>query len=119
MTIPKIHAVNSKAAKDQISEMISALESYIKVAVDIRKGVLAGGGVMHADCERVLLDAGSKQGDIWGADWYPKERRVAFGSLINIPRQFKKGVRLKEPMQIQDPAIRQSVERIIRKLLEI
>ncbi len=98
--------------------MLTALESYIKVAVDIKQGILAGGGIMHADCERVLIESGSRQINIWGADWYPKEKRMAFGSLINISRQVKKGVRLKEPMQIQDPEIRKKVEQITRKLLE-
>ena len=94
-------------------DMLSALENYIKVAVDIRLGILAGGGVMHADCEKTLLDSGSKQADIWGADWYPEEKRVEFGSLINIrPRQSNRS------MQIQDPKIRQQVEQVIRKVME-
>lgn len=104
--------VKSKATASQMADMLSALDNYIKVAVDIRLGILAGGGVMHADCEKVLLDAGSKQTDIWGADWYPEEKRVEFGSLINIrPRQNNRA------MQIQDVKIRQEVEQVIRKLM--
>lgn len=109
----KVILIKSKATQGQIKDMLSALESYIKVAVDIRLGVLAGGGVMHADCEKVLLDAGSRQADVWGSDWYPEEKRVAFGSLINIrPRQKNRS------MDIQDSKIRQQVEQIVRKLLE-
>ena len=105
--------IKSKATKDQIVDMMSALESYIKLAVDIKLGCLAGGGVMHADCEAVLLNTGSRQENIWGADWYPEEKRVAFGSLINIrPRQKNRS------MEIQDPKIRSHVEQIARKLLE-
>ena len=106
--------IKSKATKAQIGEMLSSLQSYIKVAVDIRLGVLVGGGIMHADCEKVLLDAGSHQTDVWGGDWYPDEKRVEFGSLINIrPRQNNRD------MQIQDPKIRQQVEQVIRKLMEL
>ena len=43
----------------------------LKLAVDIERGILAGGGELHADCEAVLLGNGSKQVDIGGADWYP------------------------------------------------
>ena len=34
-------------------------------------GTRAGGfgGEMHADCEAVLLEDGSRQEDVWGADW--------------------------------------------------
>lgn len=105
--------IKSKATQAQVVDMMAALENYIKVAVDIRLGVLAGGGVMHADCEKVLLDAGGKQADVWGGDWFPREKRVAFGSLINIrPRQNNRS------MEIQDPEIKRKVESIIRRLLE-
>ncbi|WP_445173264.1 DUF5674 family protein [Microcoleus sp.] len=78
------------------------LISYIKLAVDIERVILAGGGELHADCQAVLLKNGSKQGDIWGADWYPLTQEVGYESLINIrPRQNN---RLRE---IQDPMIRQ------------
>jgi hypothetical protein len=46
--------------------MLQALGTYIKLAVDIRRGILAGGGVMHADCEVALLEDGSQQEDVWG-----------------------------------------------------
>ena len=109
----KVILIKSKATKDQIVDMMLALESYIKLAVDIKQGCLAGGDIMHADCEAVLLNAGSHQENIWGADWYPEEKRVAFGSLINIrPRQNNRS------MEIQDPKIRGHVEQIAGKLLE-
>jgi hypothetical protein len=108
-----IHLLRSPANPTQIKEMLKTLESYIKVAVDIRQGILAGGGVMHADCEAKLLDSGSKQADIWGGDWKPSEKEVTFQSLINIrPRQNNRS------MEIQDPKIKKEVERVIRKLLE-
>jgi hypothetical protein len=71
-----VKLIRSNATKEQIVQMLTALESYIKVAVDIRQGILAGGGIMHADCERVLIESGSRQVDVWGADWYSKEKRM-------------------------------------------
>ncbi len=46
--------------------MLETLGSYIKLAVDIEREVVAGGGELHADCEQVLLEAGSRQEAIWG-----------------------------------------------------
>lgn len=44
--------------------------SMIKIVVDIRRELLGGGGgEMHADCEDVLLEAGSESDDLWGANW--------------------------------------------------
>lgn len=94
--------------------MLETLESYIKVAVDIERQILAGGGVMHADCEEVLLQSGSRQANIWGGDWIPKGKKVEFHSLINIrPRQNNRS------MEIKDPNIRKQVEMVIRKLLDV
>lgn len=61
-----IHLLRSRATRQQLDEMLEALTIYIKVAVDIRRGILAGGGVLHADCETALLDDGSPQEEIWG-----------------------------------------------------
>lgn len=59
-----------------MQEMLQALGSYIKLAVDVRRRMLAGGGTLHADCEAVLLEDGSQQMDVWGADWIPKTQEV-------------------------------------------
>jgi len=90
-----------------------ALDSYIKLAVDVRRGVLAGGGELHADCEQELLAEGSQQEDIWGADWYCDTREVGVESLINVrPRQGNAS------LMIQDPSLRRTVEETVRRLLE-
>jgi len=93
--------------------MLQSLETYIKLAVDVERGILAGGGALHADGEAVLIDDGSRQEHIWGADWIPDTQEVRFEALINIrPRQNNRS------MTIQDPDIRQQVERIVRFILE-
>jgi len=109
----KIHIIRSRATKQHMQEMLAALEDYVKLAVDIRKGILAGGGVLHADCEAILLDQGSRQEDIWGADWIPKTQEIRFEALINIrPRQ-------KNPsMEILDSSVRERISGIVRRLLE-
>ncbi len=107
-----IHIIRFRATKQQMDDMLRTLGAYIKLAVDIRCGILAGGGELHADCESALLEAGSQQGDIWGADWYPKAQRATFEALINIrPRQNNRS------MLIQDPDVREQVGRIVQSLL--
>ncbi len=93
--------------------MLEILETYVKLAVDVERGILAGGGAMHADCEFVLLEDGIQQEYIWDADWNPSTQEVTFESLINIrPRQNNRS------LEIQDPALRAKVEKITRSLLE-
>jgi hypothetical protein len=109
----KIHIIRNRATKEQIREMLEGLERYIKLAVDVERGILAGGGEYHADCEEVLLEDGSYQEDIWGADWHPESQAVDFGALINIrPHQGNRG------MEIEDPKRRERIETIIRALLQ-
>ncbi|MBI4395168.1 MAG: hypothetical protein HY583_03115 [Candidatus Omnitrophica bacterium] len=92
--------------------MLETLGNYIKVAVDISKGVLAGGGILHADCESVLIQDGSKQEDIWGADWFPENGKIRFEAMINIaPRRKNRS------MEIQDQTIRNKVVDVIQTLL--
>lgn len=107
-----IHCIRSRATKQQLDEMLATLRVYVKVAVDIRQGMLAGGGVLHADCEAVLLDEGSRQEDIWGADWVPETQQIQYEALINIrPRQNNPS------MVILDPSIRDRVGEIMHGLL--
>lgn len=79
-----IHIIRDRATVEPLADMMQQLDNYVKLAVDLRRGVLAGGGTLHADCEMVLLDDGSKQDDIWGADWYPSTQELTFESLINL-----------------------------------
>jgi len=107
-----IHIVRDHATVEQMKEMLEILETYVKLAVDIERGVLAGGGAMHADCEALLLEDGSKQEFVWGADWNTSAQQVTFESLINIrPRQNNPS------MEILDPKIRERVSEITVKLL--
>lgn len=107
-----IHIIRERATKQQMEEMLQVLETYVKLAVDLERGVLAGGGALHADCEAALLEDGSRQEDIWGADWIPGAQQVTFESLINIrPRQNNPS------LEILDPGIRERVAEIVKPLL--
>jgi len=93
--------------------MLEALDIYIKLAVDIELEVIAGGGALHSDCEAVLLDHGSEQLHIWGADWIPRDKRVTFESLINIrPSQNNFS------LEIQDAELRAKVESVVRRIFD-
>lgn len=108
-----IHLIHQKATRPQIEEMLEELDPIIKLAVDTQRQILAGGGEMHADCESVLIKDGSKREDIWGANWIPSKQTIEFEALINIrPHQQNMS------MEIQDQAIKQKVETIVRNLLE-
>ena len=105
-----IHLIRERATAEQLRDMLEALQTYIKLAVDVRRKIIAGGGGMHADCEAVLLEDGSQQADVWGADWLPESKKVRFESLINIrPKQGNRR------MTIEDRTLQRTVEQIVRE----
>lgn len=106
-----IHILRARVTAQQTEEMQQSLKTYIKLAVDIQREIVAGGGEMHADCEGELLADGSVQEDVWGADWDPVSQTVGFTSLINIrPSRGNRSLR------IEDPEIRRRVESIVRRV---
>ena len=107
-----IHLLSVRATSQQMKEMREEWDFLIKVAVDVRRGVLAGGGNAHSDCEEVLRDAGSQQDDIWGAGWMVYQQAITFTSVINYrPRQkiFTD--------EVTDPALRERIATIILSFL--
>lgn len=106
-----IHILTNPATAEQIRDMLEEYETVIKIVADIRRGILAGGGHMHADCEEALLEQGSEQDDLWGANWYVEDRRIAFESLINIrPLLGNRSV------TIQSASIREQVENVVQRI---
>jgi len=107
-----ILVLRERATPEQVAVMLQVYGTFIKLAVDVERAVMAGGGELHSDCEQALLDEGSRQADIWGADWDPAGV-VRFEALINIrPRQGN------PDMELQSPQWRERVERIVRKIFE-
>lgn len=87
----------------------------VKFVVDVRRGVAAVGGELHADAEQSLLEEGSLQEDLWGANYYPgrgPDGCVEFTSLINIrPSQGNRS------MQVEDAVVREQVRELTHRLL--
>jgi hypothetical protein len=109
----RVHVIREHATESEIRDMLECLGDYIKLAVDVERGVLAGGGGYHADGEAALLEYGSRQDDIWGADWYPESRTVECVALINIrPRKGNLS------MEVESPNLRERISAIVRRLLE-
>ena len=104
--------IRDRATPEQLRQMLSTLGSYIKLAVDIERSILAGGGELHADCEQLLLMEGSEQASVWGADWYPFNQTVSYESLINIRPSANN-----RSMEIQSFELRSQVNQVVESLL--
>ncbi len=85
-------------------------EDMVKYVVDVERGIAAVGGELQADEEALLLAHGSRQEDLWGANYYHGRGRdgcIEFTSLINIrPAQGNRG------MTVEDPALRARIREL-------
>lgn len=103
---------NKKASKEEIEKMSYEYGSYIKVVVDIEKEILAGGGGMHYDEERLLLDYGCEQKNLWGGGIDLETGLIDYNSMINVrPNQDNLS------RDIQTEEIRKKVKAVIEKLI--
>ena len=85
----------------------------VKIVVDVDKGSLAAGGMLHADSEALLIEEASEQSNLWGANYFPNKdqgSRLEYTALINIrpededPDQYLRSESLREK-------VREAVER--------
>jgi hypothetical protein len=103
--------LRGRATSQQIDTMLAEHKFYIKLAIDIDRLILSGGGEMHFDCEQMLLNDGSRQENIWGAGFMPETQKITYDSLINIRSRQNRS------MEILDSAIREQIDHIIYELL--
>jgi hypothetical protein len=108
--------VDRRIAPDELARLVALFfEDMVKYVVDLERGIAAVGGQLHADAEQLLLASGSRQADLWGANYYPGRSRdecIEYTALINIrPAQGNRS------MLIADPEIRARVRALTFDLL--
>ncbi len=113
---PDILVVHDRIALADLATIVDRFFSdMVKVVIDVRREVAAVGGELHADAEQVLLEDGSLQEDLWGANYYPGrglEGCIEFTALINIrPSQGNRS------MEIEDAGVRDRVRELMHRLV--
>lgn len=115
-TAPEIVVIESRIHPAELARLVSLFfGDMVKYVVDIERRVAAVGGELHADAEQRLLETGSRQADLWGANYYPSrpsDECIEYTSLINIrPAQGNR------KMLIADPAVRERVREVTFALI--
>src|SRR3989344_9552083 len=109
--------VTKKISKKELEKLAKErFGDLVKAVVDIKRGIMALGGELHADEEAELLKNGSQQQNLWGINLYPdesKEKWIEFDSIINIrPSQNNRS------RDIESQEIREKIKNIIKNLTE-
>jgi hypothetical protein len=108
--------VSSRIPPEELARLVAMFfEDMVKYVVDVERRLAAVGGELHADAEALLLESGSRQADLWGANYYPgqgEEGCIEYTSLINIrPAQGSSA------MELQDDALRGRIRELTFELI--
>lgn len=70
--------------KGEIEKLKEQFSSYIKTVIDVDKKICSAGCDRHFESEKILLDQGSRQQNIWGGGVDLKTKIIDGNSFINI-----------------------------------
>lgn len=75
---------NIPFTKEEIEKLREQFDSYIKTVIDIKKKVCSAGCDRHFESEKILLEQGSIQENVWGGGIDIDTKEIDFNSFINI-----------------------------------
>ena len=70
--------------KEEIEQLKEKFDVYIKTVIDIEMKICSAGADRHFESEKLLLENGSEQRNIWGGGIDLDEKIIDFNSFINI-----------------------------------
>ena len=88
----------------------------VKAVVDTERGLLAVDAELHADLEKLLLEDGSVQQNLWGINLYPEnngEDFIEFDSMINI-RPYQDN----PSSDVLNPENRDKIRQVVNNLIK-
>lgn len=71
-------------SKDEIEKLSERFEVYIKTVIDLEKKICSAGCDRHFESEKILLDDGSSQSELWGGGVDLETKVIDYNSFINI-----------------------------------
>ena len=102
--------VTKGIALDELKSMaLNKFDELVKAVVDSEKEIMMVSAECHADQERVFLDSGSDQGNLWGINLYPykfgTDGFIQFDSMINMRPSWGNRTRGVDDVSIQKKII--------------
>ena len=94
---------------DEFKKLTEEFGEYIKLVADVNKEILYGGSRLHADIEKILIDSGSLQKDVWGGGIDLNFKTIECSAVANIRSD------LNPSTEILDPIIREKFINIVKK----
>ena len=103
--------------KQLVQDCQAGFSDMVKIVIDTQREIIAADAELHADLEEYLLEDGSVQQNLWGANIYPEksgEDFIEYTAFINIrPSQDNRS------MEVETPEIRENIKRIVKQKILI
>lgn len=108
--------LTTRVTPSDLSQLVDRFfGDMVKYVVDIEREIIAIGGQLHSDAEALLLANGSRQSDLWGANYYPgrgPDACIEYTSMINIrPAQANPG------MEVEVASVRERIQHLTFALI--
>lgn len=95
--------------KEEIEKLKEVFDVYVKTVIDIDKKICSAGMDRHFKGEKILLEQGSRQKDVWGGGIDIETKEIDYNSFINIRPSNNN-----TSNEIQDPNIRKKYEELTK-----
>ena len=96
-------------SKEEIEKLKEQFDVYIKTVIDLNQKICSAGCDRHFESEKILLDQGSKQTNLWGGGIDLETKVIDYNSFINI-RPNDNNI----SNEIQDPKIRKAFDDLMK-----
>ena len=100
--------------KEEIQKLREQFDTYIKTVIDVKKKVCSAGCDRHFESEKILLEQGGKQSDIWGGGIDLETKEIDCNAFINIRPSDNN-----QSNEILDAKIRSEFKRLTRYFFQI
>lgn len=100
---------NSPYTKEEIIKLRERFDVYIKTVIDVEKRICSAGCDRHFESEKILLEQGSRQQDVWGGGVDLETKIIDCNSFINIRPNDNN-----TSNEIQSPEIRKTFETLMK-----
>jgi hypothetical protein len=95
--------------KEEIEKLKELFNVYIKIVIDVERKICSAGADRHFESEKILLEDGSIQSDLWGGGIDIETKLIDCNSFINVRPADKN-----TSNEIQDPVLRKRFENITK-----
>lgn len=99
--------------KEELGRLKECFDVYIKTVIDVEKKVCVAGMDRHFEGEKILLDQGSLQSNVWGGGIDLETKEIDYNSFINIRPSDNTS------NEIQDPTIRKKYKELTKYFFKL